>query len=126
MMDLSKLRQKLNRLAKERKEYEDIIMKHNRLIKGSLVEQYKVCGKKGCRCQQGEKHGPYYYLSDKVKGKTKLLPVTEELFKVKQKALNYREFRKAREKWVKVNASMLYLIDQIEEAKKEVYPRDEE
>lgn len=125
-MDLSKLRQKLNRLAKERTEYEITIMKHNSLIKGSLVEQYKVCGKKGCRCRKGEKHGPYYYLSNKVQGKTQLLPVTKEHSKIKQKALNYREFRKAREKWVKVNASMLHLIDQIEEAKKEVYPHEEE
>ena len=125
-MDLSKLRQKINRLTKERAEHEKTIMKHNTLIKGSLVEQYKVCGKKGCRCQKGEKHGPYYYLSNKIQGKTQLLPVTKDLSKIKQKALNYRDFRKAREKWVKVNASMLNLIDQIEEAKKEVYPRNEE
>lgn len=125
-MDLSKLRQKINRLTKERAEHEKTIMKHNTLIKGSLVEQYKVCGKKGCRCQKGEKHGPYYYLSNKIQGKTQLLPVTKDLSKIKQKALNYRDFRKAREKWVKVNAFMLNLIDQIEEAKKEVYPRNEE
>ncbi len=125
-MDLSNLRQKINRLTKERAEHEKTIMKHNTLIKGSLVEQYKVCGKKGCRCQKGEKHGPYYYLSNKIQGKTQLLPVTKDLSKIKQKALNYRDFRKAREKWVKVNAFMLNLIDQIEEAKKEVYPRNEE
>jgi hypothetical protein len=125
-MDLSQLRQTLNRLTKERTEYEKTIMKHNTLIKGSLVEQFKVCGKRACRCQRGEKHGPYYYLSNKIQGKTQLLPVTKERSKIKQKVLNYREFRKAREKWVKVNASMLHVIDQIEEAKKEAYPPDEE
>ena len=125
-MDLSQLRQTLNRLTKERAEHEKTIMKHNTLIKGSLVEQFKVCGKKDCRCQRGEKHGPYYYLSNKIQGKTQLLPVTKERSKIKQKVLNYREFRKAREKWVKANASMLHVIDQMEEAKKEVYPPDEE
>ena len=125
-MELSKLRQQLHLLARERAEHEKVIMKHNTLIKGSFVEQYKTCGKKGCRCQRGEKHGPNYYVSNKIEGKTKLLPVKEDLDKVKKKTLNYREFRKAREKWIKVNASMLKLIDQIEEAKKEVFPPDAE
>jgi hypothetical protein len=30
---------------------------------GSLVEQHRKCGKEGCRCTQGEPHGPYVYLS---------------------------------------------------------------
>src|ERR1700733_8299490 len=31
-------------------------------LPGSLVEQYRKCGKEGCRCTQGELHGPYTYL----------------------------------------------------------------
>lgn len=30
---------------------------------GSLVEQHRKCGKEGCRCMQGEPHGPYVYVS---------------------------------------------------------------
>jgi hypothetical protein len=30
---------------------------------GSLAEQRRRCGKEGCRCAQGELHGPYAYLS---------------------------------------------------------------
>jgi uncharacterized protein DUF6788 len=32
-------------------------------LAGSLVEQHRKCGKEGCRCTQGELHGPYVYLS---------------------------------------------------------------
>jgi hypothetical protein len=32
-------------------------------VAGSLVEQHRKCGKEGCRCTQGERHGPYVYLS---------------------------------------------------------------
>ena len=32
------------------------------LLPGSLVEQRRRCGKEGCRCAQGELHGPYTYL----------------------------------------------------------------
>src|SRR5260370_18287854 len=31
-------------------------------LPGSLVEQSRRCGKEGCRCAQGELHGPYAYL----------------------------------------------------------------
>jgi hypothetical protein len=30
---------------------------------GSLVEQHRKCGKEGCRCAQGQPHGPYGYVS---------------------------------------------------------------
>lgn len=30
---------------------------------GSLAEQHRKCGKEGCRCTQGQPHGPYVYLS---------------------------------------------------------------
>jgi hypothetical protein len=32
-------------------------------LAGSLAEQRRKCGKEGCRCAQGELHGPYAYLS---------------------------------------------------------------
>jgi hypothetical protein len=35
----------------------------NRLLRGSLIERYKRCGKPGCRCANGPGHGPKYYLS---------------------------------------------------------------
>jgi hypothetical protein len=30
---------------------------------GSLVEQFRRCGKDDCRCATGEPHGPYAYLT---------------------------------------------------------------
>jgi hypothetical protein len=32
-------------------------------LEGSVVSQMRRCGKEGCRCTQGELHGPYVYLS---------------------------------------------------------------
>jgi hypothetical protein len=31
-------------------------------LPGTLVEQRRRCGKEGCRCGEGELHGPYTYL----------------------------------------------------------------
>jgi hypothetical protein len=33
------------------------------LLRGSLIERYKPCGKPGCKCAHGRGHGPKYYLS---------------------------------------------------------------
>jgi hypothetical protein len=33
------------------------------LMRGSLAEIYVRCGRKDCRCAQGQKHGPYLYVS---------------------------------------------------------------
>ncbi len=45
-----------------------------KIIKGSLVELKRVCGKPNCRCQKGEKHTSLY-LSQSRQGKTKMIYV---------------------------------------------------
>jgi hypothetical protein len=38
------------------------------VLSGSLTEQTRRCGKAGCRCADGEGHGPYVYLAAKTTG----------------------------------------------------------
>lgn len=33
------------------------------LIRASIVERFNTCGKPNCPCAQGQKHGPFYYLT---------------------------------------------------------------
>ncbi len=33
------------------------------VLRGSLIERYKRCGKPNCKCADGSGHGPKYYLS---------------------------------------------------------------
>ena len=33
------------------------------ILRGSLTERYLTCGKPGCKCARGERHGPVWYLS---------------------------------------------------------------
>jgi len=60
---------------------------------GSLSEQYNVCGKKGCRCKETppRRHGPYYQLSFKRKGKssTRFVKV-ENVATVQDQIKNYK------------------------------------
>lgn len=50
------------------------------LLRGSLVDQHRRCGKEGCRCTQGQLHGPYTYLATgRARGRSRLLYVPAAL-----------------------------------------------
>jgi len=48
------------------------------LLRGSLVEMHRTCGKEGCHCQQGEKH-PALYLALRDKGKRRMIYIPPSL-----------------------------------------------
>jgi hypothetical protein len=51
------LRQRRQALIKQLERLEPFI------LRGSLIERFKRCGKPGCKCARGPGHGPKYYLS---------------------------------------------------------------
>ena len=57
-------------------------------LRGTLITQGRRCGKPGCRCAQGELHGPYLYLSvGRATGRPRLLYVPASLAEaVRQRA----------------------------------------
>jgi len=34
-----------------------------KVLRGSIIESYKKCGKPGCKCERGEGHGPKYSMT---------------------------------------------------------------
>ena len=40
----------------------------DRILRGSLIERFKRCGRPGCHCADGRGHGPKIYLSVSVSG----------------------------------------------------------
>jgi hypothetical protein len=116
------------RLGLERAGLEQVAMGKVPLLKGTLVVRYKVCGKPGCRCmKEGKKHGPYVYLSRSVGGKTRMVPVPgADRQRVKRLTEDYRKFRKARERAMKVARAMVELWNELEVLRTEEYPREAE
>jgi hypothetical protein len=50
------------------------------LLHGALIDQHRRCGKEGCRCTQGQLHGPYTYLATgRARGRSRLLYVPAAL-----------------------------------------------
>jgi len=49
------------------------------IMKGSLVMRATRCGRPGCKCARGEKHGPYLYVSVFREGRTRSVYVPQHL-----------------------------------------------
>ena len=50
------------------------------LLAGSLTEQSRRCGRPGCRCADGEPHGPYAYFTPRPggRGRARYVPAALE------------------------------------------------
>ncbi|MCL4416211.1 MAG: hypothetical protein M1365_05870 [Actinobacteria bacterium] len=85
------------------------------MLPGSVVEKYIMCGKEGCKCKNGELHGPFYYLTYKENKKTKMVFLKKDVEK-RAKLLNdnYKLWRKNRAQISKINSMILSLLDEIE------------
>ena len=93
---LSRLRQQLRQRLQELR---DIVWKmgdSSPIIIGSFYQVYKTCTQPNCRCQSGEKHGPFPALSWSVDGKRKMVMVRrEDAPEVARKATAYRQYQKS-------------------------------
>lgn len=115
---ISRIRQRISRLAARRRAAEKTLLSHRELLKGTVVEVSRTCGKPGCKCTRGQKH-PCYQISASIQGKTRTRHLPQKLLKeVKRLTENYRHFRKARAEWVKINSEMLGLINELESARR--------
>jgi hypothetical protein len=58
------------------------------VLAGSLVEQTRRCGKAGCRCAEGDPHGPYVYFAPKTAGRGRLRYVPAALLDVVRRCVH--------------------------------------
>ena len=79
------------------------------ILRGSLIERYKRCGKPGCKCADGPGHGPKYYLSVSHPGlRPQMDYVPQDDYRQTQELLaNYRQARDILEKVSEINRELL-------------------
>jgi hypothetical protein len=79
------------------------------LLRGSLIERYLRCGKPGCKCAQGEGHGPKYYLSVSLSGQRPQIDYVPQgdYEQVSQYLSNYQQLRTALEEICEINRELL-------------------
>jgi hypothetical protein len=78
------------------------------MLSGSLVSQTRRCGKPGCRCADGDGHGPYTYLSARTGGSARLRYVpAAEVSAVRRRLQRTAVFEALLEQICAINAELL-------------------
>jgi len=80
------------------------------LLRASCVEQLLTCGKAACPCHQGQKHGPYYYLTLCLAAghvRKFLLKSPEQQLQARDGTAAYAQFMEQIEELSQINAELL-------------------
>lgn len=94
-------------LEKRKLQLKKSIRAEGEIIKGSLVEGKRVCGKPNCRCTRGKKHTGLY-LSQYIKGKPHMTYIPKKMEKrVRTCVENYRRAKESMNKLSAVNLELL-------------------
>jgi len=121
-LKLSQLRQSLRSLSGDIRQLINPSFSDKPVIKGSVYELKRKCGKPGCKCAQGELHSRMV-LSASEKGRTSLHVIPHGfLVEIRIKVRRYQELRRARARLVEVHRKMLLVIDEMEAMRREEIP----
>ncbi len=79
------------------------------VLRGSLIERYKRCGKPNCKCAKGRGHGPKFYLSVSRSGarpEMAYVPKARQA-EVTQALAHYRHIREILDELCAINRELL-------------------
>ena len=79
------------------------------ILRGSLIDRYKRCGKPGCKCADGPGHGPKYYLSVSYPGQRPQMDYVPQgdHQQITDFLANYHRARKILEEISEINRQLL-------------------
>ena len=78
------------------------------VLKGSVYEMKRFCGKVSCKCIKNSAPHKSTFLSFKYKGKTRLIPIkTKDISKIKEKIKKYQKLKENIELLTWINSELL-------------------
>ena len=79
------------------------------VLRGSLIERYKRCGKPGCKFAQGPGHGPKFYLSVSYPGRAPQMDYVPQAdyAQISVYVANYHRVREILEEISEINRELL-------------------
>ena len=90
---------------------------------GSFYLMRRKCGKAACRCARGQLH-PTWVLTRSEAGRPKLYSVpADQRAQVRQRALTWRRYQRARAQFGKQTATLLALADQLAQTQTVGWPK---
>ena len=106
---------KAQRLAVRRQKLVDQLSGLGPVLRASLIQRFTQCGKAGCKCMRGDKHGPAYYLTvSYAKGRTRQVYVPHDLQPLAEKWVrNYRQAMTTLEEISSINLELIRLKEAV-------------
>jgi hypothetical protein len=80
------------------------------LIHASFLERFLKCGRPNCHCRQGEKHGPFFYLSRCLaqrQMRTLLLKGQPQILRARHSVESYRQLLQTLDQLSEINWELL-------------------
>lgn len=113
--DASRLRQSLCRLRDEAVELLNVFLRREPLVRGSVYELRRKCGKPSCACATGGALHSCMAITWREGSRKRLRSLRpKEETELTQLTECYRTFRRARAQLIELHAEMLAVIDQLE------------
>ena len=95
-------------LKKEKIRVLEKIQSLDNVIRGSVFEYKRYCGKPSCSCARTNTPHRSMFLSFKYQGKTRLVPITkEQIPEIKKRITDYKELKAAIDELARINAELL-------------------
>ena len=115
----SRLRQSLGRLRDETARLLDVFLDRAPLVRGSVYELRRKCGKPSCACASGKTLHSCMAITWRDGGRKRLRSISpKEEMELSRLTQRYRRFRTARAQLVELHAKVLDVIDQLEAARR--------
>lgn len=117
---LSRLRQELLQLQEQLGKTLEVALPGTPLVKGSVYEIARRCGRPHCRCTRGQLHRNIVVTwSDQGRHRLRSLP-PERVAEIRQKSQHYARFRRARAEVSRIYHRILAVLDRIQELRREL------
>jgi len=116
MEDISKIKQSINSITRRRSMLLNKTLRTKPFIAAQVYEHYKKCGRKGCKCQRGELHGPFLWIYQHKKG----LPIISTTVdgakrrEAKDLAASYKTLLKDRKQLREMDQEIQELLNKLE------------
>ena len=95
-------------LRKEKMQFVDRIRSLDNVLRGSIYEMKRFCGKKNCVCERTKTPHASLFLSFSYKGRTKLVPIKkDQIPEIKAHIQDYKELKAAIDELIRINAELL-------------------
>lgn len=115
MADLAQLEQGIRDRLIEHESLVDALLQEKEQIRGSLFSRFAVCGKPNCACAHGDRHGPYFVLSNRSGGEGAFIYLKQDqVSRVRELVERHRRFKKGLKRLKGLSSKLHTLFEKYE------------